>query len=324
VLLRSAHTLSRFAKTMTKYIIRRFLGLIPTLFIIITLSFFIIRVAPGGPFSEERALPKQVLENIEKSYHLDESLMIQYGRYVLNILRGDLGPSFRYKDYDVNYYIRISLPNSMVLGLISLSLAVILGISAGLISATRQNSALDYLAMSVAVIGISVPLFVVGPVLMFLFAMKLNLLPTSGWVMSGDSWKTLLMPMMTLALPYFAYIARLSRASILEVLRSDYVRTARAKGLSESVILFKHVLKGALLPVVSYLGPAFAHIVTGSIVVETIFRVPGLGRHFVQSALNRDYTLIMGTVIVYSVILLIMNFIVDILYGLMDPRISYR
>ncbi len=309
---------------MTKYIIRRFLGLIPTLFIIITLSFFIIRVAPGGPFSEERALPKQVLENIEKSYHLDESLMIQYGRYVLNILRGDLGPSFRYKDYDVNYYIRISLPNSMVLGLISLSLAVILGISAGLISATRQNSALDYLAMSVAVIGISVPLFVVGPVLMFLFAMKLNLLPTSGWVMSGDSWKTLLMPMMTLALPYFAYIARLSRASILEVLRSDYVRTARAKGLSESVILFKHVLKGALLPVVSYLGPAFAHIVTGSIVVETIFRVPGLGRHFVQSALNRDYTLIMGTVIVYSVILLIMNFIVDILYGLMDPRISYR
>lgn len=324
MLLRSAHTLSRFAKTMTKYIIRRFLGLIPTLFIIITLSFFIIRVAPGGPFSEERALPKQVLENIEKSYHLDESLMIQYGRYVLNILRGDLGPSFRYKDYDVNYYIRISLPNSMVLGLISLSLAVILGISAGLISATRQNSALDYLAMSVAVIGISVPLFVVGPVLMFLFAMKLNLLPTSGWVMSGDSWKTLLMPMMTLALPYFAYIARLSRASILEVLRSDYVRTARAKGLSESVILFKHVLKGALLPVVSYLGPAFAHIVTGSIVVETIFRVPGLGRHFVQSALNRDYTLIMGTVIVYSVILLIMNFIVDILYGLMDPRISYR
>ncbi len=309
---------------MTKYIIRRFLGLIPTLFIIITLSFFIIRVAPGGPFSEERALPKEVLENIEKSYHLDESLIIQYGRYVLNILRGDLGPSFRYKDYDVNYYIRISLPNSMVLGLISLSLAVILGISAGLISATRQNSPLDYLSMSVAVIGISVPLFVVGPVLMYLFAMKLNLLPTSGWIMSGDSWKTLLMPMMTLALPYFAYIARLSRASILEVLRSDYVRTARAKGLSESVILFKHVLKGALLPVVSYLGPAFAHIVTGSIVVETIFRVPGLGRHFVQSALNRDYTLIMGTVIVYSVILLIMNFIVDILYGFMDPRISYR
>jgi oligopeptide transport system permease protein len=212
----------------------------------------------------------------------------------------------------------------MVLGLISLTLAVLIGIITGLISATRQNSTLDYLSMSAAVIGISVPLFVVGPVLMYIFAMKLNLLPTSGWIMSGDSWKTIFMPVMTLALPYFAYIARLSRASILEVLRSDYVRTARAKGLSESVIMVKHVLKGALLPVVSYLGPAFAHIVTGSIVVETIFRVPGLGRHFVQSALNRDYTLIMGTVIVSSVILLVMNFIVDILYGLMDPRISYR
>ena len=309
---------------MTKYIIRRFLGLIPTLFVIITLSFFIIRIAPGGPFSEERALPKQVLENIEKRYHLDDPLLVQYGRYVLDILRGDLGPSFRYKDYDVNYYIRTSLPNSMILGLLSLSLAVILGISAGLVSSTRQNSALDYLSMSVAVFGLSVPLFVVGPVLMYIFAMKLSLLPTSGWMMSGDSWKTVLMPMITLAFPYFAYLARLSRASLLEVLRSDYVRTARAKGLSESVIMVKHVLKGALLPVVSYLGPAFAHIVTGSIVVETIFRVPGLGRHFVQSALNRDYTLIMGTVIVYSVILLVMNFIVDIVYGFMDPRISYR
>ena len=309
---------------MTQYIIRRFLGLIPTLFVIITLSFFIIRIAPGGPFSEERALPKQILENIQKRYHLDEPLLMQYGRYVADVVRGDLGPSFRYKDYDVNYYIRTSLPNSMVLGLISLALALFFGISAGLISSTRQNSALDYLSMSIAVIGISVPLFVVGPVLMYLLAMKLNLLPTSGWIMSGDSWKTMIMPVMTLTLPYFAYIARLSRASILEVLRSDYVRTARAKGLSEPTILVKHVMKGSLLPVVSYMGPAFAHIVTGSIVVETIFRVPGLGRHFIQSALNRDYTLIMGTVIVYSLILLLMNFMVDLLYGLMDPRISYR
>jgi len=210
------------------------------------------------------------------------------------------------------------------LGLLSLSIAVILGIITGLVSARRQNSTIDYLSMSVAVIGISVPLFVVGPVLMYFFAMKLNLLPTSGWVMSGDSWKTVLMPMATLTLPYFAYIARLSRASTLEVLQSDYIRTARAKGLSEPVVMFKHVLKGALLPVVSFLGPSFANIVTGSIVVETIFRIPGLGRYFVQSALNRDYTLIMGTVIVYSAILLIMNFIVDIIYGFMDPRISYH
>jgi oligopeptide transport system permease protein len=308
---------------MTKYIIRRFLGLLPTLFIIITISFFIIRVAPGGPFSREKALPKQILENIEKKYHLDEPLIMQYGRYLLDILRGDLGPSFRYKDHDVNYYIFNALPDSMVLGLMSLSLALLLGISTGIISATRQNSVLDYSSMAVAVIGISIPLFVVGPVLMYIFAIRLDWLPTSGWIMADGSWKTAIMPVATLTLPYFAYLARLSRASILETLRSDYVRTARAKGLSPSAIMFKHILKGALLPVVSYLGPAFANIVTGSIVVETIFRVPGLGIFFIQSAINRDYTLIMGTVIVYSVILLIMNFIVDIAYGFMDPRISY-
>jgi oligopeptide transport system permease protein len=309
---------------MTKYVIRRFLGLLPTLFVIITLSFFIIRVAPGGPFSREKALPKQVLENIEKKYHMDEPLIMQYGRYLLDMLRGDLGPSFRYKDHDVNYYIFHSLPDSMVLGLMALFLALFLGISTGIVSSTRQNSWLDYSSMAVAVMGISIPLFVVGPVLMYIFAIKLDWLPTSGWFMADGSWKTALMPVVTLTLPYFAYLARLSRASILETLRSDYVRTARAKGLSPSVIMFKHILKGALLPVVSYLGPAFANIVTGSIVVETIFRVPGLGIFFVQSAINRDYTLIMGTVIVYSVILLIMNFVVDIAYGFMDPRISYR
>jgi oligopeptide transport system permease protein len=309
---------------MTKYVIRRFLGLLPTLFIIITISFFIIRIAPGGPFSYEKKLPKQILENIQKKYHMDEPLIMQFGRYMLDILRGDLGPSYRYKDHDVNYYILNSLPDSMVLGLISLFLAMFLGITAGIVSSTRQNSWLDYSSMAVAIVGITVPLFVIGPVLMYIFAIKLGWLPTSGWIMSSGSWKTALMPVATLTLPYFAYIARLSRASILEVLRSDYVRTARAKGLSPSVIMFKHILKGALLPVVSFLGPAFANIVTGSIVVESIFRVPGLGIFFVQSAVNRDYTLIMGTVIVYSIILLIMNFLVDIVYGFMDPRISYR
>jgi oligopeptide transport system permease protein len=199
-----------------------------------------------------------------------------------------------------------------------------LGITAGIVSSTRQNSWLDYSSMAVAIVGISIPLFVIGPVLMYIFSIKLGWLPTSGWIMADGSWKTALMPVATLTLPYFAYFARLSRASILEVLRSDYVRTARAKGLSPSVIMFKHILKGALLPVVSFLGPAFANIVTGSIVVESIFRVPGLGVFFVQSAVNRDYTLIMGTVIVYSVILLLMNFLVDIVYGFMDPRISYR
>jgi len=309
---------------MTKYIIRRFLGLIPTLFIIMTLSFFIIRVAPGGPFSREKSIPKLVLQNILKKYHMDEPMWKQYGRYMLDVLRGDLGPSYRYHDRDVNYLVFGSLPDSMVLGLMALLLALVLGIGTGIVSATRQNTWVDYTTMGFAVIGISIPLFVIGPILMFVFALKLKWFPTSGWFMADASWKTAVMPVVTLTFPYFAYIARLSRASILEVLRSDYVRTAQAKGLRPSVIMFKHILKGAMLPVVSFLGPAFANIVTGSIVVETIFRVPGLGNVFIQSAQNRDYTMIMGTVIVYSVILLLMNFIVDIVYGFMDPRISYR
>jgi oligopeptide transport system permease protein len=309
---------------MTKYIVRRLLGLIPTLFIIITVSFFVIRIAPGGPFAREKAIPKQVLDNILKKYHMDEPLWKQYGRYLFDVVRGDLGPSYRLKDFTVTTLVAKSMPNSMVLGLMSLSIALVLGISAGIVSATRQNTAIDYASMAVAIIGISIPLFVIGPILVFVFALRLKWIPTSGWIMAGGSWKTVFMPVITLCLPYFAYIARLSRASILEVLRSDYVRTARAKGLGESAIMFRHILKGALLPVVSYLGPAFAGIVTGTVVVETIFRVPGLGLFFIQSALNRDYTLIMGTVIVYSAVLLVMNFLVDIVYGFMDPRISYR
>jgi oligopeptide transport system permease protein len=308
---------------MTKYIVRRAIGVIPTLFVIVTISFFIIRVAPGGPFDKERAIPPDVLRNIEAKYNLDEPLVMQYGRYLLNVLRGDLGPSYRYVDHDVNYFIFHSLPNSLILGSISLFMAVTLGLGAGIISAVRQNSWADYAAMSVAVFGITVPLFVIGPVLMYVLALKLHLLPTSGWITGQYGWKTIIMPAVTLAFPYFAYIARLSRASILEILRSDYVRTARAKGLRASVIMFKHVLKGGLLPVISYLGPAFAGIITGSVVVERIFRVPGLGQFFVQAAFNRDYTLLMGTVIVYSVILVLMNFVVDIVYGYLDPRISY-
>jgi oligopeptide transport system permease protein len=309
---------------MTKYLIRRAIGLIPTLFIIITLSFFLIRLAPGGPFDAEKRIPVQILRNIEKKFHLDEPLIVQYGRYLFDIIRGDLGPSFKYQDHDVNFYIFQSLPNSMFLGVISLSIAVILGITAGVVSAIKQNTWIDYTAMSIAVVGISIPLFVIGPVMMYFLALKWKLLPTSGWITGRFGWRTLIMPAITLSFPFFATIARLTRASVLEVLRSDYIRTARAKGLKSSTIIFKHVLKGALLPVVSYLGPAFAGIVTGSVVVEQIFRVPGLGKFFVQSAFNRDYTLIMGTVIVYSVILIIMNFIVDIVYSFLDPRVSYK
>ncbi|RKX86619.1 MAG: ABC transporter [Spirochaetes bacterium] len=308
---------------MSKYILRRALGLIPTMFIIVTICFFFIRLAPGGPFSREKKIPPQIMKNIEAKYHLDEPLAVQYIRYLGDVVRGDLGPSYKYKDYDVNFYIGRSLPVSLILGSLSLLIAVLFGMIAGMLSSLRQNTWIDYLSMSVAVVGISVPLFVIGPVLMYIFAMKLNILPVAGWI-DEKGFKALIIPVVTLSLPYFATIARLSRASFLESLRSDYVRTAKAKGLKTSVIMFKHVLKGASLPVVSYLGPAFSGIITGSIVIEQIFRIPGLGRHFVQSAFNRDYTMIMGTVIVYSLILVIMNFIVDVVYGYLDPRISYK
>jgi len=309
---------------MGRFILRRLFSTIPTIFIIITLGFFLIRAAPGGPFSREKAVPPAVLVNLMAKYHMDEPLIQQYLRFFGGVLRGDLGPSFVNKDYSVNELIALSLPNSIILGLVALSVALLLGVTAGTISALKQNTAVDYTLMSAAVTGISVPNFVVGPVLMLVFAITLKWLPTSGWIDGRFGLRTLIMPAITLSLAQFAYIARLTRASMLETLRSDYIRTARAKGLPTSVIIFKHALKGACLPVVSYLGPAMAGLITGSVVVERIFNVPGLGLHFVRSASNRDYTLIMGTVIVYSLILIALNFVVDIIYGFLDPRISYK
>ena len=309
---------------MGRFVLRRALSIIPTVFIIITLGFFIIRVAPGGPFSREKAVPEAVLRNLMAKYHMDEPLIKQYFRFLGDVLRGDLGPSFVNKDYSVNELIALSLPNSMILGLVALSLAVVLGVTTGTVSALKQNTAVDYSFMSVAVTGISVPNFVVGPVLMLVFAVWLRWLPTSGWIDGRNGMRTLILPAVTLSLAQFAYIARLTRASMLETLRSDYIRTARAKGLSTPVIIFKHAFKGACLPVVSYLGPAMAGLITGSVVVERIFAVPGLGIHFIRAATNRDYTMIMGDVIVYSLKLIALNFVVDILYGFLDPRISYK
>lgn len=309
---------------MSRFIVRRLLSVIPTMFIIVTLSFFLIRMAPGGPFSGEKKLPPEIMANIMRKYHMDEPLFNQYLRYMGDVLHFDLGPSYRYKDQTVNELLGAAFPVSITLGTISLGMALALGTLVGIISALKQNKWPDYAAMSVAVLGISVPLFVIGPILMLVFALTLRILPTSGWITSRAGWATVIMPATTLMFPYFAYIARLSRGSIIEVLRSDYVRTARAKGLKESVVIRKHVLKGAMLPVVTYLGPAFSAIITGSIVVESIFVVPGIGRIFIQSALNRDYTVIMGDVIVYSIILISANFIVDILYGFLDPRIAYK
>jgi len=308
---------------MPRYFIRRVLSIIPTLFIVITLSFFLIRLAPGGPFAREREVPEAILQNLMKRYHMDEPLIKQYLRYMGDVIRWDFGPSYRYRDLSVNEIIDEGLPISMSLGVISLVLATVGGIAIGIISALKQNRWQDYVVTSIAVIGISVPLFVMGPVLQLVFGMKLKILPIGQWI-STHGIKAVILPAITLSFPYFAYIARLSRASILEVLRSDYIRTARAKGLKESVVVWKHVLKGAMLPVVTYLGPAFSGIVVGSIVVESVFLVPGIGRPFVQSALNRDYTLIMAEVVVYSIILIIANLVVDILYGFLDPRISYK
>lgn len=309
---------------MSRFIVRRFLSVIPTLFIIVTLSFFLIRLAPGGPFSGEKKLPPEIMANIMRKYHMDEPMLSQYLRYMGDVLKFDLGPSYRYKDQTVNDLVGKAFPVSILLGTLALGTALLLGTSVGITSALKQNKWQDYAAMSVAVLGISIPLFVIGPILMLIFALKLKWLPTSGWLSSRAGALTLIMPTMTLMMPYFAYIARLSRGSLIEVLRSDYVRTARAKGLKESVVIRKHVLKGAMLPIVTYLGPAFSGIITGSVVVEQIFVVPGIGRIFVQSALNRDYTVIMGDVIIYSIILIAANFIVDIVYGLLDPRISYK
>ena len=310
---------------MTKYIIKRLIGMIPTLFIIITLSFFIVRIAPGGPFDGERALPEVVKRNIEARYHMDEPLIMQYGRYMFDVIRGDLGPSYKYKDYDVNTLITVSLPNSIVLGTMAMIVALLFGISLGTLAAVKQNSILDYIPMCLAAFGLSIPLFVFAPLLQQIFSMWLGWLPTTGWFMANNAQlRTAILPVAALSFAYYADIARLTRSSMVETLRSDYIRTARAKGMKNSTIIFKHAMKGAMLPVVSYLGPAFAGILTGSIVVEQVFLVPGLGKFFVQSSFNRDYTLIVGVVIVYSVILIIMNFLVDIVYAFLDPRISYK
>ncbi|TXT50181.1 MAG: oligopeptide transport system permease protein [Spirochaetes bacterium] len=308
---------------MSRYFIRRVLSLIPTLFVIITLSFFLIRLAPGGPFAREKDVPEIILQNLLKRYNMDQPLAQQYLRYLGDILRWDLGPSFRYRDLSVNEIIDSGLPVSMLLGVTALAMAVFSGISVGIISALKQNKWPDYVAVSIAVIGISVPLFVMGPVLQLFIGMRWKILPMGQWI-SIHGIKAIILPAITLSFPYFAYIARLSRASILEVLRSDYIRTARAKGLKESDVVWRHVLKGALLPVVTYLGPAFSGIIVGSVVVETVFLVPGIGRPFIQSAINRDYTLIMGSVIVYSAVLILANLVVDVIYGFLDPRISYK
>ncbi|AHK45683.1 MULTISPECIES: oligopeptide ABC transporter permease OppB [Ensifer] len=306
---------------MISFILRRLASAVPTLFIVVTISFFLMRFAPGGPFNLERPLPPQTMANLMATYQLDQPLWRQYVHYLSNAVTGDFGPSYIYKDNNVAQLIGKGLPYSMELGLYALLFAVIGGVTAGTIAALRQNSILDFTIMSVSTLGVTVPNFVVGPVLTLVFAIVLAWLPAGGW---GDgSLRFLILPMIALALPQLAVFARLTRGSMIEALHTDHIRTAKAYGLPARTVVITHAMRGAMLPVVSYLAPCAAALLTGSAVVETIFTIPGVGRYFVLGAINRDYTLVMGTVILVAIFVIVFNLLVDILYGLLDPRVRH-
>ena len=305
---------------MARHTIMRLVGLIPTLLMLITVAFFLMRVAPGGPFDSEQIVPADIKANLEAKYRLDEPLLQQYFRYLGQVAVFDFGPSIQYKDWTVNELIGQGIPVSLTIGLAAMLLAFFLGTALGISAALRQNTRVDYSLMGIAMLGISIPNFVIAPILILLLAVYAGWLPAGGWDWSVAS---MVLPVVTLALPVTAYISRLTRGSMIEVLRSNFIRTARAKGLPERVVILRHALKPALLPVVSYLGPATAGIITGSVVIEQIFGVPGLGRYFVQGALNRDYTLVMGVVVFFGVLIVVFNLIVDLVYALLDPRVKY-
>ena len=306
---------------MLRYAVGRLLGIVPTLFLIVTLAFFVMRLAPGGPFDEEQALPPEIRANLQAAYGLDQPILVQYGHYLTALAHGDLGPSFKYKDYRVSELIARGLPVTVTIGMLALFVAVALGVPLGFAAGLRHDRPLDHVLMSGALVGIAIPGFVLAPVLALAFGVKLAWLPVAGWEPGEPSYMVL--PVITLALPFVAYVARLTRGSLLEVLQAPYLRAARAKGLSSGALLRRHALKPTLLPVISYLGPAAAALLTGSLVVEQVFGLPGIGRYFVQGAINRDYTLVMGMVIFYAALILLLNLAVDLVYGLLDPRIRH-
>jgi oligopeptide transport system permease protein len=304
---------------MLRFALLRILSAIPTLFLVVVLAFLMVHAAPGGPFDDERVLPPENARNLAAAYHLDESLPRQFARYVSGLLKGDLGPSYHYRDHSVSELIGAAFPLSLQLGSLSIAVALVVGVSAGVIAALRRNTVSDRLITGMAMTGISVPVFVVAPLSVLVFAVELRWLPAS-WSGGASGWRYVL-PVVALSLPQIAYITRLTRASMIETLSSDFVRTARAQGLSLFSIVRFHALKPAMLPVVSYLGPAIAAALTGAVVVEIVFGVPGLGQLFVRSALNRDYTLVLGVVVFYAALIIVLNLAVDLLYGFLDPRI---
>ena len=305
---------------MLRYTVRRLLQIIPVLFVIITATFFMVRFVPGGPFTAEKAIPPEILKNLEAHYGLDQPLWRQYLNYLGSIAHGDLGPSFKYSNRTVNEIIADKLPVSLELGALSLVVALIVGLTLGVLAAVRRNSWLDYLASSIGMLGICVPTFVLGPLLVLYFAIHLGWVNASGWY----TWQDRVLPVLTLGFVYAAYIMRLTRGGMLEVLNQDYIRTARAKGATETRIVLRHALRGGLLPVVSFLGPAIAGILTGSFVIETIFQIPGLGREFVNSAFNRDYTLVLGTVILYAGLIVVLNLAADIAQVWLNPKLKFE
>lgn len=309
---------------MLAYTLRRLAIAVPTLFIIVTAAFFLMRLAPGGPFDAEADLEPEVLANIRAAYDLDKPLVTQFGLFLGRALRGDFGPSLVYKDYSVTELIAIGLPVSVILGLLAKLLALVLGVTGGIVAALRQNSVVDHAVMAVAMTGIALPAFVTAPVLALVFGLYLKLLPVAGW--EDGSLRNLVLPVVALALPQVAVIARLMRGGMLEVLRAGFVRAARARGLGTTRIVTRHVLPSAVIPLVGYLGPALAGIMTGSLVIELIFNLPGVGRYFVQGALNRDYPLVMGIVIVYATFIIVFNLLSDLAYAALDPRVrrSFR
>ena len=304
---------------MLKFICIRLLQAIPVLLIIATLTFFMVRLAPGDPISNDKAVPPEIRANLEAFYGFDDSLWVQYLRYMGNLLRGDLGPSYKYVGWSVNELIAQSFPVSLELGVYAFIIALLLGTAAGVVAALKKNSLADYVPMSFAMTGICLPTFVMGPMLVLVFAMWLGWFNPLGW----DYWYDRILPAFTLGLYYSAYIARLSRGGMLDVLSKDFIRTARAKGLPEKIVVLRHAIKGGLLPVVSFMGPAFAGLISGSFVVETIFFIPGLGRFFIMAAFNRDYTMILGTVLFYATLIIMLNLIVDVLLVLLNPRLRF-
>ncbi|MGN6144561.1 MAG: ABC transporter permease subunit [Mesorhizobium sp.] len=306
---------------MLLYVFRRLLTAIPTLFVIVTLAFFLIRVAPGGPFNQERGLSPEIKANLEAQFGLNDPLWVQYLHYLKNLAHGDFGPSYNLPDFTVGELFAKGLPISIQLGASALVLALLLGSLLGTVAALNQNKAGDYSVIALATAGSTIPTFVIAPIIQLVFGLTWKLLPIGGW---GDgAFVNKIGPVITLALPQIAIVARLMRGSMIESLHSHHIRTARALGLSDWSVVVKHALRGAVLPIVSFTGPAAAALLTGSLSVETIFAIPGVGRYFVDAALNRDYTLVMGTVVVIAIFTIVFNLIVDIMYAVVDPRVRY-